>query len=352
MSKRSFKVYAIRWLSVVLLAAFAVLLWLAYWLQKPMDIDIPAGKTTIDIVIPAHSSAHKVVGILKQSGVKASSDLLLFWIRLSGQARAIKAGTYELAAGISPYRLIEKLITGDQALRKVTIIEGWTFKEMRAALAKADDLLPMSRGLSDAELMARLGLSGVHPEGRFFPDTYVYTKGSPDWIILEQAKEMLDKELERAWSLLKKPNPVLKSPEEVLKLASIIEKETNHGPDRFMVSAVFHNRLHKKMRLQTDPTVIYGLGAQFDGDLKRSHLKKDNPYNTYTRAGLPITPIALVGRKSLEAAVMPAKTDALYFVAKGDGSSHFSNNLAEHQEAVRTFILKQKSMNNPVLSRP
>jgi len=333
--------YGWRWLSVIFLFAFALFLSGAYWLQKPLDLDIPPGQSVVDVVIPANSSAQKVVNILIESGVQSSPRLLLWWMRLSGQSRDIRAGTYELGPGLSPYRLLEKLVTGDQALRRVTILEGWTFQQMRQALAQAEGLVHSTSNLTQEALMDRLGMPGLHPEGRFFPDTYVYAKGSEDWVVWMQAKEALQRELQSAWEQVA-VNSVLKSPEDVLKLASIIEKETNHGPDRFMVSGVFHNRLRIGMKLQTDPTIIYGLGPQFDGNLRRSHLRKDGPYNTYTREGLPPTPIALVGRAALEAAVKPAKTQALYFVSKGDGTSHFSTNLAEHEQAVEAYILKRR----------
>lgn len=330
-----------RWLSVIFLFAFALFLSGAYWLQKPIDLDIPPGQNVVDVVIPANSSAQKVVNILIDSGVQSSPRLLLWWMRLSGQSRDIRAGTYELGPGLSPYRLLEKLVTGDQALRRVTILEGWTFQQMRQALAQAEGLVHSTSNLTQEALMDRLGMPGLHPEGRFFPDTYVYAKGSEDWVVWMQAKDALHRELQAAWEQVG-VNSVLKSSEDVLKLASIIEKETNHGPDRFMVSGVFHNRLRIGMKLQTDPTIIYGLGPQFDGNLRRSHLRKDGPYNTYTREGLPPTPIALVGRAALEAAVKPAKTQALYFVSKGDGTSHFSTNLAEHEQAVEAYILKRR----------
>lgn len=330
-----------RWMSVTFLFAFALFLSGAYWLQKPIDLDIPPGQNVVDVVIPANSSAQKVVNILIDSGVQSSPRLLLWWMRLSGQSRDIRAGTYELGPGLSPYRLLEKLVTGDQALRRVTILEGWTFQQMRQALAQAEGLVHSTSNLTQDALMDRLGMPGQHPEGRFFPDTYVYAKGSEDWVVWMQAKDALHRELQAAWEQVG-VNSVLKSSEDVLKLASIIEKETNHGPDRFMVSGVFHNRLRIGMKLQTDPTIIYGLGPQFDGNLRRSHLRKDGPYNTYTREGLPPTPIALVGRAALEAAVKPAKTQALYFVSKGDGTSHFSTNLAEHEQAVEAYILKRR----------
>lgn len=333
--------YGWRWLSLIFLTAFFLFLSGAYWLQKPLDLKMPAGQSVVDVVIPANSSAQKVVNILVDSGVQSSPRLLLWWMRLSGQTRDIRAGTYELGPGLSPYRLLEKLVTGDQALRRVTILEGWTFHQMRQTLAQAEGLVHSTSNLTTEALMDRLGMPGLHPEGRFFPDTYVYAKGSEDWVVWSQARDALQQELKAAWEQLP-ANSVLKSPDDVLKLASIIEKETNHGPDRFLVSGVFHNRLRLGMKLQTDPTIIYGLGENFDGNLRRSHLRKDGPYNTYTRAGLPPTPIALVGRAALEAAVKPAKTSALYFVSKGDGTSQFSSTLIEHELAVEAFILKRR----------
>jgi UPF0755 protein len=228
------------------------------------------------------------------------------------------------------------LARGEESLRSVTLVEGWTFKQFKQALAKADALKTSTQGMSDAEIMALLGRPDVHPEGRFYPDTYTYSKGSSDIAVMKRAMKAMDRQLAEVWS--KKSAPIaLASPEDLLILASIIEKETGRASDRPLISAVFHNRLKMGMRLQTDPTVIYGLGDAFDGNLRRIDLRTDTPYNTYTRSGLPPTPIAMPGKAALKAALDPTKSSALYFVAKGDGSSHFSLSLNEHNQAVNKY---------------
>jgi UPF0755 protein len=216
------------------------------------------------------------------------------------------------------------------------VVEGWNWRQVRQALAKAENLRPDSRALSDEALMAQLGRPGVAPEGRFYPDTYSYAKGTSDLAVLQRAMKAMDKQLQQAWEA-RQPGAALQWPEQALILASIVEKETGKAQDRGQISGVFNNRLRIGMRLQTDPTVIYGLGEAFDGNLRRVHLTTDNPWNTYTRAGLPPTPIAMPGKASLLAAVQPAKTSAIYFVAKGDGSSHFSATLDEHNRAVNRY---------------
>jgi UPF0755 protein len=233
------------------------------------------------------------------------------------------------------------LVRGEESLRTVTIVEGWSWRQVRQALAKAEHLKSDSRALDDAALMAQLGRPGVAPEGRFYPDTYSYAKGASDLAVLQRAMKAMDKQLQHAWDA-RQPGAALQSPEQALILASIVEKETGKAQDRAQISGVFNNRLRIGMRLQTDPTVIYGLGEAFDGDLRRVHLTTDNPWNTYTRGGLPPTPIAMPGKAALLAAVQPAKTPALYFVAKGDGSSHFSATLDEHNRAVNRYQRGQK----------
>jgi UPF0755 protein len=232
--------------------------------------------------------------------------------------------------------LLNKLVQGDQALRSVTLVEGWTFKQVRVALAKAEHLKPESAPLENSELMQRLGREGVHPEGRFYPDTYTYSKGSSDMAVLKRAIRAMDTKLALAWSQ-RNPSVPLQSPDQVLTLASIVEKETGRASDQPQISAVFNNRLLLGMRLQTDPTVIYGMGEAFDGNLRKNDLLSDTPYNTYTRAGLPPTPIAMPGRQALWAATHPAATKALYFVARGDGTSAFSETLDEHNRAVNKY---------------
>jgi UPF0755 protein len=253
----------------------------------------------------------------------------------------MRAGSYEIAPGTSPERLLSMLVRGEESLRTVTMVEGWNWRQVRQALAKAEHLKPDSRTLSDEVLMTQLGRPGVAPEGRFYPDTYSYAKGTSDLAVLQRAMKAMDKQLQHAWEA-RQPGAALQSPEQALILASIVEKETGKAQDRAQISGVFNNRLRIGMRLQTDPTVIYGLGEAFDGDLRRVHLTTDNPWNTYTRAGLPPTPIAMPGKASLLAAVQPAKTSAIYFVARGDGSSHFSATLDEHNRAVNRYQRGQK----------
>jgi UPF0755 protein len=232
------------------------------------------------------------------------------------------------------------VVRGDQSLKSITLVEGWTFKQVRSALQKAELLAPDSVGLEPEIIMQKLGRPGIHPEGRFFPDTYSYAKGSSDLAVLKRAAKAMDKRLDAAWAL-RHPDTPLKSPDEALILASIVEKETGKSTDRAQIAGVFTNRLRINMRLQTDPTVIYGLGDAFDGNLRKRDLLADTPYNTYTRGGLPPTPIAMPGKAALLAAVQPMPTTALYFVARGDGSSQFSANLDDHNRAVNKYIRNQ-----------
>ncbi len=306
-----------------------------FWVQGPMSLRSP-GASPVDVSIEPGTSAKAIAQAVVDAGVDTSPTLLFAWFRLSGQSRQMRAGSYEIPPGTSPKRLLNMLVRGEESLRTVTIVEGWNWRQVRQALAKAELLKPDSRALDDAALMAQLGRPGISPEGRFYPDTYTYAKGASDLAVLKRALSAMDKHLQAAWQA-RLPGVSLKSPEEALILASIVEKETGQGADRPLISGVFHNRMRIGMRLQTDPTVIYGLGEAFDGNLRRIHLQTDNPWNTYTRGGLPPTPIAMPGKAALLAAVQPAKTQALYFVAKGDGSSHFSATLDEHNRAVNRY---------------
>jgi UPF0755 protein len=276
-----------------------------------------------------------VAQAVTDAGVDVDPRLLFAWFRLSGQARDIKAGSYELERGITPRRLLDKLARGEETLRALTLVEGWTFRQFRTALHKAE-VRPETKDLPDDAVMALLGRPGVHPEGRFFPDTYTYAKGSSDVAVLRRALRAMDRRLAQAWEQ-RSPQAAVKTPDEALVLASIIEKETGKPADRPLISAVFNNRLRTGMPLQTDPTVIYGMGAAFDGNLRKKDLQADSPWNTYTRAGLPPTPIAMPGKESLLAAVRPPPSKALYFVARGDGTSHFSSSLDEHNRAVNKY---------------
>ena len=275
--------------------------------------------------------AHRVEG-----GVQTHPDLLGWYFRLAGRDQTIKPGDYAVTRGMTPGDLLGKLVRGDRIVLTVTLVEGWTFKQFRDALSKAEHLRHDTQGMAPAEIMKALGKPGVAPEGRFFPDTYHYFKNASDIDVLRQSLQLMDRRLQAAWDA-RAPGLPLKSADEALVLASVVEKETGLPKDRPEIAGVFINRLKIGMRLQTDPTVIYGLGDAFDGNLRRSHLQADTPYNTYTRAGLPPTPIAMPGLASLRAAFAPAASEALYFVARGDGSSHFSRTLDEHNRAVNRY---------------
>ncbi len=320
------------WLIGLLLAACALVGSAVWWLYAPLGLS----SDSADLAIEPGTTPRAVAQAAADAGLRVNPTWLYAWFRLSGQARDIRAGSYELSPQTSPHSLLRKLVRGEESLRALTLVEGWNWRQVRQALARAEQLKPDTAGLSDTELMQRLGRPGLPPEGRFFPDTYTYAKGSSDLAVLQRALRAMDRQLDAAWAQ-RAPGLTLKTPDELLILASIVEKETGRASDRALVSAVFNNRLRLGMMLQTDPTVIYGLGPAFDGNLRRRDLQRDTPWNTYTRAGLPPTPIAMPGKASLLAAVQPASSKALYFVAKGDGSSHFSTSLDEHNRAVNKY---------------
>ncbi len=321
-----------RFLSVFLL--FATLLGAlgVWWLNHALVLQ----SDPVDLLIQPGESARTVAQSAVDGGAQTNPVLLYWWFRLSGDARQIKAGSYEIAAGTTPLRLLKKLVNGEQALRNVTFLEGWTFSQVIEKLSKAEHLAHDTQGLSADLIMKSLGKLGVHPEGRLFPDTYTYAKGSSDIAVLKNAAQAMDRQLSAAWNLRASSSP-LKTPEDVLILASIVEKETGRDSDRAEIAGVFINRMRIGMMLQTDPTVIYGLGESFDGNLRRRHLLEDTPWNTYTRVGLPPTPISMPGKSSLMAVVQPAETKALYFVARGDGTSQFSATLDDHNRAVNKY---------------
>ncbi len=313
----------------------------AYWVYRPL----PLTAETIDLSIEPNTSVRGIAKAAVQAGVEVSPDVLFLFFRLSGQSRFLRAGSYEISNGANALDLLRKLTRGEESLRAVSLIDGWTFRQFRAALNKAEGLKHDSRELSDEAIMEKLDLAGIAPEGRFFPDTYTYGKGSSDLRILQRAANAMTKQLSAAWSLRAKDIQV-KTIDEALILASIVEKETGRESDRTTISSVFHNRLRIGMPLQTDPTVIYGLGESFDGNLRRADLRTDHPWNTYTRKGLPPTPIAMPGKNALLAAVQPATSQALYFVARGDGTSQFSATLDEHNAAVNRYQRGIKSPNS------
>jgi UPF0755 protein len=321
------------------LAAAFVYTSVVRWIDEPLALSKPQVEVVIEPGMSAQAAAQRWV----QAGLKADGQWLYHWFRWSGKASTIRAGSYLVKEPISPRALLDKMVRGDEILEMVKLLEGWTFKQFRAALAKAPALKQTLAGLSDAQVMKAIGAANVAPEGQFFPDTYAYGRGVADVTVLKRAYTAMQQQLDKAWADRPADSP-LKTKADALVLASIVEKETGLEADRGKVSGVFNNRLRIGMKLQTDPTVIYGLGDAFDGNLRRRDLTTDTPYNTYTRMGLPPTPIAMPGAPSLRAAVKPDSTPALYFVARSDGSggSVFSASLEAHNRAVRQYQLGQK----------
>jgi len=326
------------WLSVLLLLA-AVAIGGYGWRYAHTPFPLDGGPRAF--VLERGTTMRMAANQLAAEGLVEEPWLLTVLARLTGDAGRIKAGSYELSEPVTPLQLLAKLTDGDVSSATLTIVEGWNWRQVKAALAKDPDLRHDTAGMDDAAILAAIGAKAPSPEGLFFPDTYHFGKQSSDIQVLKRAHEAMQKQLAAAWEA-RAANLPLQSPYEALTLASIVEKETGAANDRPMISSVFHNRMRIGMRLQTDPTVIYGLGEAFDGNLKRVHLETDTPYNSYTRGGLPPTPIAMPGMAALLAATNPASSKALYFVAKGDGSSYFSATLAEHNQAVRRYQLGAK----------
>jgi UPF0755 protein len=322
-----------RIIALLILAAAGAMAWFA-WRAYTQPLPLPRAPFAFDVRPGASLAA--VARELGAAGALPQPLGLIALARLRGADRAIKAGSYEIDAGITLPQLLSKLTSGDVTQRSLVIVEGSTFGEVKRLLRGNPDVKNTVLDLTDAELMARLGGPDANPEGRFFPDTYFFAAGSTDVALLSRARRALDQRLAAAWEHRASDLPFV-SPYEALILASIVEKETGRAVDRPLIASVLVNRLRKGMRLQADPTVIYGLGAKFDGDLRKRDLETDTPWNTYTRDGLPPTPIALPSQASIDAALNPPATDYLYFVSRGDGTSKFSATLAEHNRAVMKF---------------
>ena len=321
-----------KFIFLLLLISAAVGGYFFHWAGQPiMTEGEPIGFT-----VPAGSSVGAASQQIAKAGVPVNAFMLSMLARVTQQASKIKAGTYELKPGTTPRALLGQMVRGEFAQESLTIIEGWTFRQMRQAVAASKSLKHDTADLSDTELMAKVSTEYKSPEGLFFPDTYLFAKGSSELQIYKQAHALLMTRLAAAWEKRDASLPY-KSPYEALIMASIVEKETGQKSERAMIAGVFVNRLRQGMMLQTDPTVIYGIGDTFTGNIRKKDLETDTPYNTYTRAGLPPTPIALPGAESLAAALGPAKTEALYFVSRGDGTSKFSNNLPDHNKAVNQY---------------
>lgn len=312
------------------------------WLYYHYHRDIVLPETPYEFSIDSGSNLKQITRQLVDAGILPDSWSFILLARYQGKESAIKAGDYWLTENLSQIALLDYLIKGDIRQNKVRFVEGWTFSQFRKALYDHPDIRNATADLNEAEIMQLLGANEESAEGLFFPDTYYFVKNSSDVEILQRAYQNMQNHLQTAWSERMESLP-LESPYEALVLASIVEKETGLESDRAEIAGVFINRLRIGMRLQTDPTVIYGLGDQFDGNLRKKDLQTDQAYNTYTRAGLPPTPIAMPGIASIRAALNPATTDALYFVAKGNGESQFSTNLADHNRAVAKYQKRQRN---------
>lgn len=325
---------------ITLLAAGAAIEY-RHFIHTPLA----TGASPLHYEIKPGTSLKGVANDLHRRGVLAHPRYLVWLAQWQGRAQQIKMGEYQIKPGTTPLELLDQLVAGRVVEYSLTVVEGWTFKQFREAVQRHPVLQQTLTGLSDAQLMERLGWNGEHPEGRFYPDTYHFPKGATDSGFYRRAYHAMQEYLNKEWAS-RDPALSLKTPYEALILASIVERETAVPSERPTVAGVFLRRLQIGMRLQADPTVVYGLGIHFDGNLRRRDLERDTPYNTYTRAGLPPTPIALPGAASIHAVLHPEDGKSLYFVARGDGSHAFSKTLAEHNKAVRKYQI------NPHKSRP
>jgi UPF0755 protein len=323
-------------LALVFLVVVAACGYGAWYAYSPLAVrELP-----IEVEIPRGAGLRTAMAALENAGVSLHRREFELLARGLGRTRDIKAGNYQFIERPTPLKLLDKLTRGDVTQAELRLIEGWTFGQFRAALDASPDLRHDTQGLDEAQVLARLQVSEAHPEGLFFPDTYLFARGSSDLAVLRRAYLAMQRHLKSEWEAREEGVPY-RNAYEALIMASIIEKETGLASERTQIGGVLVNRLRIGMRLQVDPTIIYGLGDSFDGNLKKKHLLEDGPYNTYTRAGLPPTPIAMPGLASLHAALHPMKTDALYYVSRGDGSSHFSRNFGEHNRAVTKYQLKR-----------
>ncbi|MDI6746410.1 MAG: endolytic transglycosylase MltG [Rhodocyclaceae bacterium] len=321
------------WAGILLAGGFAA--WMAWFAFAVVPLKLnPQG--VVDFDIRPGLGLKGAAQVMADAGVGMPPWQFALLGRLAGKDRNIQAGSYEVGPGVTAWQLLQKLTDGDVMQTRIVIVEGKTFRDLRAQLDAHPDLRHDTAGLPDAEILKLIGAEESHPEGLFFPDTYLFARQTKDLVILQRAYHGMQRRMADAWEK-RDPSVPYKTPREALIMASIVEKETGAPADRGKVASVFVNRLRIGMRLQTDPTVIYGLGERFDGNLRKSDLLADTPYNTYTRGGLPPTPIALPGMASIEATLSPPKTDLLYFVARGDGSSVFSRSLEEHNRAVNKY---------------
>jgi UPF0755 protein len=325
-----------RFLRALLGAAVALVVVIGCALVWYATIELATAPLPLQFDLKPGSSLRAAAQEMERAGVLREPERFVLMARLLGEASSIKAGDYEVSEPVTPYRLLQKIVHGEVTQATVKFVEGWTFRQMRKTLDEHPDVAHVTRGLTDEEILQRLGIEETSPEGLFFPDTYHFARGNSDLRVLRRARRLMQSHLEAQWAA-RAPKLPLATSYEALILASIVEKETGREEERPLVAAVFVNRLRKGMQLQADPTVIYGLGETFDGNLRKRDLLADAPFNTYTRTGLPPTPIAMPGLASLTATLNPPASEALYFVSRGDGSSHFSRTLQEHERAVTKY---------------
>jgi UPF0755 protein len=328
------KLRLLLWIAII--GCLGLTAWMVYYAKTPLNIRPDAQ----EITIKPNSSLKSIAKQLVAQGVLKTEWPFVLLAKVLNKAPYLQAGDYTLNKNVNPYQLLLSLNHGKSTQGAITFIEGKTFKQMRQRLSKNDAIKHTIQNLSEAEVMQLVGKGEPHAEGLFFPETFYFDRGTLDTVILKRAYEIMQIKLEKAWQT-RASNLPYKSRYEALIMASIIEKETGKASEREMIAGVFINRLRIGMRLQTDPTIIYGMGDDYKGNIRRKDLLKDTPYNTYTRSGLPPTPIAMPGLASIEAALHPADTKALYFVGKGDGSHAFSNSLAEHNRAVVKYQLQK-----------
>ena len=332
--KRALKrIFGVLIVLAILAAGWVVIDYRAF-LRAPL----PVGDDGMELVVEPGMSLRTIANQLGQRGVLHTPSYLVWLGRLEEKSHRIQAGEYHIALGTTPRALLDMMVAGRVRLHGFTIVEGWTFAQLREALRQHSALSHTLTNVDDDGVMERLGHPGEHPEGRFLPETYHFPRGTTDLEFLRRAYDALAQRLASEWEQRVDDLP-LESPYDALILASIIEKETAVESERTRIASVFVRRLQRGMRLQTDPTVIYGMGDIYDGNIRRSDLRRDTPYNTYTRSGLPPTPIALPSAESIHAALHPAEDDALYFVSRGDGTHVFSATLTEHNRAVRKYQL-------------
>lgn len=333
------KILVFKALAITLLFIGVITGWVLFdyrsYLNKPLNVD----ESGYSFIVNSGTSLRKLAYSLESKQVLDKPHYFIWHGKFSGRSHLIHAGEYQIEKGWTPKQLFAALVSGKVRTYSLTIVEGWTFKQMMAEVNKHPVLIHKLEGLNEDQIMEKLGLPGVKPEGRFFPDTYHFPSGTSDIDFLKRAYKTMEQKLNKEWAK-RDPNLPIKTPYEALILASVVERETGVAAERGKIAGVFTRRLRKRMKLQSDPTVIYGMGERYKGNIRRSDLRRDTPYNTYTRFGLPITPIAMPSGHAIESVLHPEPGDTLYFVAKGDGSHYFSKTLREHNNAVIKYQLK------------